>query len=100
MMERVYRDGVAADPSPVSGVHPGADSEGSTAATVLEVDGELFELRPDQYGGTGYAWLSGPNDGYGFGTSPTPDWSTEEHRANIRWFLAQVDPATGYLADD
>jgi hypothetical protein len=31
---------------------------------------EMFELRRDPSGGTQYAWLTGPNTGYGFGTSP------------------------------
>lgn len=73
--------------------------EGVTSFT-LEVDGELFELRPDQYGGTDYSWLSGPNPGYGFSLSPTPNVSLEKHRENIRGFLAQIDPTTGYLRED
>jgi hypothetical protein len=31
--------------------------------------------------------------------SPT-DESGEEHRDNIRGFLAMIDPATGYIGDD
>jgi hypothetical protein len=51
--------------------------------------------------GTEYTWLSGPNNGYGFGLSPTPNQSLEAHRENIRAFLAEiVDPATGYIEDD
>ena len=69
------------------------------AATTLEVDGEVFELRPDGLGGTHYNWINGPNPGYGFSTSPTPD-SIEQHRASIRNFLSIVDPATGYIEDD
>jgi predicted ester cyclase len=62
----------------------------------LEVDGELFSVRPER-DGTGYTWLSGPHDGYGFSESPTADRSPEEHRDRIRAFLAQINPATGYL---
>jgi hypothetical protein len=69
------------------------------ASVIMDVDGELFALHPDEFGGTGYTWLTGPNDGYGFGSSPTPDWSTEEHRETIRSFLAQIDPATGYIEE-
>jgi hypothetical protein len=69
------------------------------AATTLEVDGEVFELRPDGFGGTHYNWITGPNPGYGFSTSPTPDLF-EQHRASIRNFLSMVDPATGYIEDD
>jgi hypothetical protein len=68
-------------------------------AFTLEVDGEVFKLRPDGFGGTRYIWISGPNPGYGFSTSPTPD-SFEQHRASIRNFLSMVDPATGYIEDD
>jgi hypothetical protein len=79
----------------VPGVAP--DPAGSVPAVTLEVDGELFAVRPDRRGGTRYTWLTGPNAGYGYGESPTPDRSAEEHRRSIRGFLAQIDPATGYL---
>ncbi len=69
------------------------------ASITLEVDGEVFSLRPDPYGGTTYTWLSGPNPGYGFGLSPTPQASLDEHRAHIRGFLAEIDPNTGYLSE-
>ncbi|TCC31907.1 hypothetical protein [Kribbella speibonae] len=69
------------------------------AASRLEVDGEDFELRSDGFGGTHYDWISGPNAGYGFSTSPSPG-SLEQHRANIRTFLSMVDPTTGYIEDD
>jgi hypothetical protein len=72
----------------------------SGAPIVLDVDGEVFELRPDGFGGTGYSWLTGPNVGYGFGTSPTLGWSVDDHRTNIRWFITQIDPATGYIEDN
>src|SRR5436190_23587897 len=48
-------------------------------------------------GGTAYDWLSGPNKGYGFGSSGTPNRSVEEHRESIRAFLAMIDPNTGYI---
>ena len=44
--------------------------------------------------------LSGPNEGYGFSSSPTPHQSLEGHRESIRTFLAQIDPTTGYIEDD
>jgi hypothetical protein len=71
----------------------------SVTSFTLEVDGEAFELRPDEFGGTRCTWLSGPNNGYGFGVSPTPNWSLEQHRNCIRNFLTQIDPATGYIED-
>jgi hypothetical protein len=67
---------------------------------MLEVDGEMFALRPNEFGGTDYTWLSGPNRGYGFGASPTPNLSLDEHMENIRGFLAIVDPTTGYIEGD
>jgi hypothetical protein len=85
--------GVGSDPA------PGGDQERSPSFT-LEVGRELFAVRPDAFGGTDYTWVNGPNEGYGFGESPTPDRSLEEHRESIRAFLTQVDPATGYLKDD
>ena len=33
----------------------------------LDVDGERFAIRRAGDGGTGYDWLSGPNEGYGIG---------------------------------
>jgi hypothetical protein len=81
---------------------PAVDSSSMTddeAASTLEVDGEVFELRPDGFGGTHYNWISGPNPGYGFTTSPTPE-SFEQHRVSIRNLLSIVDPATGNIEDD
>jgi hypothetical protein len=67
----------------------------------LDVDGERFANRRAAWGqgGTCYDWLSGPNEGYGFGSSGTPDRSMEEHRESIRVFLAMIDPNTGYIGD-
>lgn len=82
-----------------SAARPGAypDSVDASESFTLEVDGELFAVRPGAWGGTNYTWLSGPNEGYGFSESPTPDRSPDDHRQSIRCFLAQVDPATGYI---
>ncbi len=66
----------------------------------LDVDGELFAIRRAADGGTAYYWLSGPNEGYGFGSSGTPSRSAKEHRDCIRTFLAMIDPTTGYIGDD
>lgn len=83
----------------VPGVDPSSAADDHEAASTLEVDGEVFELRPDGSGGTHYSWISGPNPGYGFSMSPTPE-SSEQHRASIRDFLSMIDPATGYIEDD
>ena len=66
----------------------------------LGIDGERFAIRRAGDGGTAYDWLSGPNKGYGFGSSGTPNRSVEEHRESIRAFLAMIDPNTGYIGDD
>ena len=66
----------------------------------LDVDGERFAIRRAGDGGIAYDWLSGPNTGYGFGSSGTPHRSMEEHRESIRSFLAMIDPNTGYIGDD
>jgi hypothetical protein len=87
-------------PAAVPGVRPETEDEADVTSRTLEVDGEMFALRPGTFGGTGYTWLSGPNPGYGFSMSPTPNLSLDEHRKMIRDFLAMVDPATGYIEDD
>ena len=67
---------------------------------ILDVFGERFAVRRAWDGGSAYDWLSGPNRGYGFGSSGTPHRPRESHRESIRTFLAQIDPATGYIGDD
>ena len=86
-----------ADPEAVPGLRP--ETKGAADLT-LEVAGEMFALRPNEFGGTDYTWLSGPNPGYGFGVGPTSNLSLDEHRENICDFLAIGDPATGYIEDD
>jgi hypothetical protein len=82
-------------------VLPGiAPQEDGAPAAQLECDDEIFELRPDEFGGTHYSWLSGPNPGYGFSMSPTGDDDVEQHQTNIRGFLSMIDPRTGYIEED
>jgi hypothetical protein len=81
----VYR-GIAGRPGPV--------------LFTLEVDGERFAIRQAGDGGTNYEWLSGPNKGYGFASSGTPNRSVEDHREHIRVFLALIEPDTGYIEDE
>lgn len=64
------------------------------------VDGEEFSVCEDGRGGTSYTWTSGPNDGYGFGSSPTRGFDEDAHVAAILTFLRQIDPKTGYIAED
>ena len=83
--------------SAVPGLAP--PDEGVGEKRTLEVDGEVFELRSDGRGGTHYDWVSGPNRDYGFTASPSPA-STKDDIEQIRGFLAIIDPATGYIADE
>ena len=92
-MPRVYRDPEG---------HP---DPGSVNTFALDVDGEQFDVHlaadpATGYTDTSYTWLSGPNEGYGFGIGGSPSPSLEEHRRRIREFLAMVDPTTGYIEDD
>ena len=83
------------------GAVPAVAPEPTTPAAVqrFTCDGEVFELSSDESGGMHYAWISGPNSGYGFSASPAPD-RVEEHESHIRGFLSMIDPETGYIAED
>lgn len=88
------------DEEPVPGLDVGPDSEPGRLLHSIEVDGEVFEVRRGRSGGTNYDWLTGPNEGYGFGSSAGADLPEEHHRASIRNFLSMIDPQTGYIGDD
>jgi len=87
------------DLSALPGVVSVTADDAASAAVTVEVDGETCALDPDEFDGTNFDWLSGPDAGYGFAVSPTRDWSLEEHRECIRTFLAQINPATGFIED-
>jgi hypothetical protein len=79
----------------------GNDGRSGPAPVTLIVDGERFAVetsaeRPGEYH---FAWLSGPNEGYGFGTTTSDGGPLDpaQLESSIRSFLAQVDPGTGYL---
>jgi hypothetical protein len=84
---------------------PGADTEPVHVAPdyqQLTVNGEVFEVRydPDQPGAYHFAWVTGPNPGYGFTsrfshTRQPPQLLIE----SIIGFLDQVDSQTGYIED-
>ena len=88
------------DPLAVPDVYRGPEGRPAPVLFTLTVDGEMLAIRPAAGGGTNYDWLSGPNKGYGFGSSGTPTRSAKEHREHIRSFLAMIDPATGYIGDE
>jgi hypothetical protein len=85
-------DGIPAIPA----VHRGTEGRPGPVLFTLDVDGERFAIRRAG-GGTAYDWVSGPNQGYGFGSSGSPDRPAQEHRESIRAFLAMIDPSTGYI---
>jgi hypothetical protein len=87
-------------PPAVPAVYRGTEGRSGPVLFTLDVDGERFAIRRVGDGGTAYDWLSGPNQGYGFGSSGTPNRSVQEHRESIRVFLAMIDPNTGYIGDD
>jgi hypothetical protein len=99
-VKAIYPDNGAGDPEAVPALRPEPEGTADVTSLTLEVDGETFALRPNEFGGTDYTWLSGPNPGYGFGVSPTRNMSPEAHVKNIRDFLATVDPTTGFIEDD
>jgi hypothetical protein len=99
-VEATFPGGNDGDPLAVPGAYHEIESEPAVTSITLEVEGELFALRPAKHGGTHYTWLSGPNKDYGFSSSATPNESLKEHRESIRAFLAQIDPTTGYIEDD
>lgn len=89
-------DGALAVPA----VYCGTEGRPGPVLFTLDVDGERFAIRRAGDGGTAYDLLSGPNKGYGFGSSGTPNRPVEEHRESIRVFLAMIDPDTGYIGDE
>jgi hypothetical protein len=93
-----HDNGTGADEA-VPGVFGGAAGRPGPVMFTLGVDGELFAIRRGHDGGTDYAWITGPNRDYGFGSSARPDQSEQEHLASIQTFLDMIDPATGYIAD-
>ena len=86
-------------PPDVPAVYRGTEGRPGPVLFLLDVDSERFAIRRAG-DGTTYDWLSGPNKGYGFGSSGPPNRSAEEHRESIRAFLAMIDPDTGYIGDD
>ncbi|MGS2614879.1 hypothetical protein ACVCAH_10170 [Micromonospora sp. LZ34] len=67
---------------------------------LLTVDGQDFRVRAraEEPSGYDFDWLNGPHD-YGFGLSGPAAMSRPEMERAIRDFLAQIDPATGYLKE-
>jgi len=99
------RAAMAADgTAPRPGLAPRSEAPAHVWETVLTVDGERFLVALRSHDGTrheyDYAWVSGPNDNYGFTSSGYSVLGEEDLVEAIRGFLAGIDPETGYLADD
>lgn len=65
------------------------------------VDGEewVVRARDSEPGAYSFDWVSGPNPGYGFSSKESDGHACTEDELNeaIRGFLADIDPATGFL---
>ena len=88
------------DARAIPDVYRGTAGRPGPVLFTLDVDGERFAIGEAGDGGTTYDWLSGPNQGYGFASSGTPNRPVEEHQERIRAFLAMIDLKTGYIEDD
>ena len=89
----------SADDTAVPVALPAGAADRGPFRFIVDVDGEQFAAYQYAPGGWNYDWLTGPNEGYGFGTSGPPIASMDEHLERLRGFLRDIDPATGYLAD-
>ena len=80
------------------------DPGGAASEQFITVGRERFRVRLRPRRGPRYEyhyeWLTGPNNGYGFGMSGTFEHSDDDHKARIRDFLADIDPSTGYLREE
>lgn len=67
----------------------------------IECDGEIFNVSHGVSTEYHYTWMSGRNDNYGFSVSThgSEPLGARDHVENIRNFLAQIDPETGYIED-
>lgn len=73
---------------------------GDEPPVMITVDGQVFRVRAraKEPGTYDFDWLNGPQR-YGFGLSRAgrPEMSRAEMEEAIGDFLAQINPATGYL---
>ncbi|WP_199523929.1 hypothetical protein [Micromonospora craterilacus] len=63
-VEGIYPDngngGREASPEAVPGLRPETEGAADATSLTVEVDGEVFVLRSNEFGGTDYTWLSTP----------------------------------------
>ena len=69
--------------------------------TCVEGETWIVRQRAEEPGTYDFDWVSGPNEGYGFGLSRSDGAQSTEAELDerIRDFLADIDPATGFLPD-
>lgn len=69
----------------------------------FDVDGETFDVSPHARlpGRCQFTWVSGKNPGYGFMATASDGRAMTQAQivSKIRFFLSQIDPQTGYMAD-
>lgn len=51
-VKAIYPGDCDGDPQAVPGIRPATDSDADVTSFTLEVDGEMFTLRPDEHGGS------------------------------------------------
>ena len=93
--------------SPADSAGPGLappDPGGAGSEQLITVGRERFRVRLRPRRGPRYEydydWLTGPNKGgYGFGVSGPFEHGDDDHKAQIRDFLTDIDPSTGYLRE-
>lgn len=68
----------------------------------LDVDGHRFDVSERAPGTYDLTWITGPHTGYGFtiGSNDGSPIPADRLEAAARGFLRDVDPSTGYLAED
>ena len=69
---------------------------------IVTVDGQDFRIREraEKPGEYDFDWLSGPHDcGFGLTSAGGSAMTLPEMEEAIRIFLAEIDPATGYLRE-
>jgi hypothetical protein len=96
------RAGMSTEPEPVLAPKHARPGHAKDDPIMMIVDGQDFRIREraEKPGEYDFDWLSGPHD-YGFGITRADGsaMTLPEMEEAIRNFLAEIDPATGYLKE-